>query len=116
MCLDLHGTLPPAPRHLNANKVIAWLPAGFISVRIHRTGGEPNVIRVLRDALAVLVAKQMDSGSAANGVVNVILIHEPIWRVMAQHEIDHVVDWIKHGLKWAKVKTIARIVLTNGPG
>ena len=116
MRLDLRGTLSPDTRHLNANKVIAWLPAGFISVWIHRPGGETNIIQILRDALAVLVTKQMNGGAAANGVVNVILVHEPIWRVVAQYEIDHVVDWIKHSLKRAKVKTIAGVVLTSGPG
>ena len=115
MRFDVQSAVWPRTFHVDADEVATRPPAGFISIRVDRTSGETNVIGLLRHALPVLVAKQMNRGTPAYVIMDVVLVHEPIGRVMAQHEVDDVVHGIQHRLERTEIE-VPFVVLTIGPG
>nr|WP_235662940.1 hypothetical protein [Pseudomonas coronafaciens] len=87
--------------YVDFHQVIARLPPSFISVRIYCACAVPDVLRVAQKPLTMLVAKHLNWRTAAKGIVRVVLIHEPIRRMMAKNEIDNIVFRIEDGLQWA---------------
>jgi hypothetical protein len=99
-----------APHYADIHQVVAWLPPCILSVGVNCARAEPDILRISLYSLSVLVTKHVNRGFAADRIVRVILVHQPVRRVVTDDEIYHIVDWIQHGLKRTQVQAIARIV------
>ncbi len=83
------------------DKVVARKPSPLQAIGVDGASGESDVTIILEDALPVLMPKQVKARTASYRVFDIILIHEPVWRVMAENQVDYIVDRVEHGLEWA---------------
>jgi len=79
---NLELSLTTDSRNADIYQVVPWGPTLLISIRVNRARTEANVLRITSNPLSMLVPEHMDRCSTAYGIVCVVLVHEPIRRMM----------------------------------
>jgi hypothetical protein len=75
MRFDVEMASPISVPHPEFDQVVARLPAKLVSGWVHRTGREPRVPKVVEvDTLPMLVTEELDLGSPADGIFNVVVV------------------------------------------
>src|SRR5438309_8324262 len=65
------------PSEREIDNVVSWFPILRLTLRIHGTGVERDVFGVAHDALAMLVAEEMDRGSTVDVVGDPVSVDQP---------------------------------------
>jgi hypothetical protein len=90
MGFDIEHTVDTLPADMQFDQIITLLELSLIPLRIDGCGIDADVTLFERGALPMLMAKKVNRGTRVDTILNLVLIHAPVGRVMGKDQMDHI--------------------------
>jgi hypothetical protein len=85
-------------------EIVARLPPRLAAVGINSASTKSHIRWVSNNSLTMFVAKEVKPSAPTNGVLYVITVHQPVWRMMAQNRVHNSIHGVECRLKRTQIE------------